>query len=196
MWAVALRQISTNGQEVTFEELKAAIIQRQSRPPSVKADSWRVTAECHRPCYACSVKDGRSEQKTCSIIPFPTWCAWNSDLINDTLTGGSRSLHSAPKQSRRVAGCFAVETVYRHLFCLALAFHESSERCPSPVSPTGHLNLSKKIAPRGGSLGPSNIFLQSQICVSALGSHTHRHLTTRFPWKPGKQTTNHPWRMF
>ena len=52
VWAVALRQISTNGQEVTFEELKAAIIQRQSRLPSVKADSWRVTAECHRPCYA------------------------------------------------------------------------------------------------------------------------------------------------
>jgi len=34
-----VRQISTNGQEVTFEELKAAIIQRQSRLPSVKADS-------------------------------------------------------------------------------------------------------------------------------------------------------------
>ena len=33
----AVRQIST-GQEVTFEELKAAIIQRQSRP-EVKADS-------------------------------------------------------------------------------------------------------------------------------------------------------------
>ena len=136
------------------------------RPTTIaapKRQGWQLTSDRRMPqALLCLFRERRKVwADSCSIIPFPpfpTWFAWNSDLINDTLTGGSRSLHSAQKQSRRVAGCCAVETVYRHLFCLALAFHESSERCPSPVSPTGHLNLSKKIAPRGGSLGPSNIF--------------------------------------